>query len=80
MLCPIAGGNWNNWATAGVWAVNCNNARTNSNDYAGFRADSASPRIRKRNGGEEGGTFRPWAKSLCRPPSGSASERRRCGS
>jgi hypothetical protein len=44
MLCPIAGGNWNNGSTAGVWAVNWNNARSNSNDNVGFRSDSALPR------------------------------------
>lgn len=41
MLCPIAGGNWNNGSNAGAWAVNFNNARTNSNTNVGFRADSA---------------------------------------
>lgn len=39
-LCPIAGGNWSNSSAAGVWAVNFLNARTNSNDYSGFRAAS----------------------------------------
>ena len=41
MLVPIAGGAWNNGSGAGVWAVNWNNARTNSNDNVGFRADCA---------------------------------------
>jgi len=39
MLCLLAGGNWNNTATAGVWAVNLNNTRTNSNTNIGGRAD-----------------------------------------
>ncbi len=40
-MCPIAGGNWNNSSNAGVWCLNCNNSRTNSNNNVGFRADSA---------------------------------------
>lgn len=39
MLCLIAGGNWNNTTNAGVWAVNLNNTRTNSNNNVGGRAD-----------------------------------------
>lgn len=66
MLCPIAGGNWNNGSTAGAWAVNWNNARSNSNDNVGFRADSALPRTPDRgDGGAEGDAFLPWAKSWC---------------
>jgi len=42
-MLPIAGGNWNNGVIAGVWALNLNNSRTNSNHNNGFRADSASP-------------------------------------
>ena len=38
MLCLIAGGYWNNTATAGVWAVNLNNTRTHSHAYLGGRA------------------------------------------
>ena len=38
MLCPIAGGGWNDGSAAGVWAVYWNNARGNSNDNVGFRA------------------------------------------
>lgn len=40
MLCVISGGNWNNGSNAGVWALNLNNVRGNSNDNIGFRADS----------------------------------------
>ena len=42
-MCPISGGNWNNSALSGVWNVNFNNSRTNSNNNVGVRADSASP-------------------------------------
>jgi hypothetical protein len=40
MLCPVSGGNWNNAGNAGVWALNLNNDRGNSNNNIGFRADS----------------------------------------
>ena len=82
-MCPIAGGNWNNSSNAGAWGVNLNNARTNSNDNVGFRADSALPRSRQRQGGAEGDVFRPRAKSLCRTLSSRchvAPDRQRAGS
>lgn len=82
MLCLISGATWNNGSTAGVWAVNWNNARSNSNDNVGFRVDS-TPRNPHGYGGEEGGGFRPWAKSFCRPLSSSLArqvERQRGGS
>jgi hypothetical protein len=34
---PIRGGNWNNGANAGVFALNLNNPRTNSNTNIGAR-------------------------------------------
>ena len=34
----FCGGNWNNGALYGVFAVNGNNARSNSNNDIGFRA------------------------------------------
>lgn len=37
-MCLISGGNWNNSSIAGVWALNLNNNRTNSNDNVGLRA------------------------------------------
>ena len=40
MCCVNSGGNWNNAATAGVWYVNLNNSRSNSNNNYGFRSDS----------------------------------------
>ncbi|RGE05699.1 hypothetical protein DW826_12365 [Clostridium sp. AM34-11AC] len=38
MRLPIAGGNWNNGANAGVFNLNLNNARSNSNSNIGFRS------------------------------------------
>lgn len=38
--CPIAGGSWNYVATAGVWAVNWNYARSFSIDFVGVRSAS----------------------------------------
>ena len=38
-MCLIAGGNWNNTTNAGVWYLNLNNHRGNSNTNVGFRAD-----------------------------------------
>ena len=35
---PICGGNWNNTANAGVFNVNLNNPRSNSNSNIGFRS------------------------------------------
>ena len=40
MLCVISGGNWNNGGNAGVWLLNLNNVRGNSNNNVGFRSDS----------------------------------------
>jgi hypothetical protein len=37
---PIRGGNWNNGANAGVFALNLNNPRSNANANIGFRAAS----------------------------------------
>jgi hypothetical protein len=82
-MCPIVGGTWNNGANAGVWALNLNNVRGNSNDNVGCRADSVSPRIPQGNGGTKGEAFRravravrvgcTAAKSECRRLSGSVS-------
>ena len=38
MRLPICGGNWNNGANAGVFNVNLNNPRSNSNSNIGFRS------------------------------------------
>lgn len=38
MRLPIRGGNWNNGANAGVFALNFNNPRSNVNANIGFRA------------------------------------------
>lgn len=57
-MCPISGGNWDNASNAGMWALNLNNNRANSNNNIGFRSDSVSPRIGQPNGGTKGGAFR----------------------
>ena len=66
-MCPICGGNWNNSSNAGVWSMNWNNSRSNSNDNIGFRSDSDSPRTAKADGGAKGDSFlhraSPRAKS-----------------
>ncbi len=63
-MAPISGGNWNNGSIDGVWALNLNNARANSNNNIGFRSDSVSPRNRQRYGGTKGDVFRHFgAKS-----------------
>ena len=38
MRFPYRGGNWNNAANAGVFALNMNNERTNRNWNIGFRS------------------------------------------
>jgi hypothetical protein len=42
-MCLISGGNWNNGSKAGVWTLNLNNNRTNSNNNIGFRAADYDP-------------------------------------
>ncbi len=74
-MCPICGGNWNNSSNAGVWALNLNNSRANSNDNVGFRSDSALPRTQQRDGGAKGGVFlrrASVAKSAATPHPSSA--------
>ena len=44
---PIRGGNWNNGANAGVFALNLNNPRTNANGNIGFRV-ALAPHVRSR--------------------------------
>jgi hypothetical protein len=43
MLLPHAGGNWNNGAPAGVFAVNLNNNSGNNNNNNGARAVRLQP-------------------------------------
>ena len=64
-MCPIAGGNWNNSSNAGVWALNCNNVRGNSNDNYGLRADS-KPRTAPAECGLKGGAFLHLAKAFAK--------------
>src|SRR5690606_14853139 len=37
-MCAVAGASWANGVNAGVWALNCNGARTISDASVGFRA------------------------------------------
>jgi len=71
---PIRLGNWNNAAEAGVFTLNCNNARSNTNTNIGARPDSG-PHILKRKSGTKGGAFlhsvKTFAKSAGRPFSSS---------
>lgn len=60
-MCPIAGSNWNNSANAGIWTLNLNNVRGNSNNNVGCRADSGSPRTPQGEGGTKGDAFRRGA-------------------
>lgn len=76
-MCPIAGGNWNNSSNAGVWALNLNNARGNSNNNVGLRADSKPQRLQPSQSGIKGDAFRRvigavivTAKSVCFRDSG----------
>ena len=76
-MCPIVSANWNNGSTAGVWALNLNNVRSNSNNNVGGRADS-NPNVLKRRIGIKGDVFRlrfmTGAKSECHRVSGRASQ------
>jgi len=66
-MCPIAGGNWSNSANAGVWALNLNNVRSNSNNNVGCRADSVKPRnLNHRYGGAKGDAFRRVANATAK--------------
>ena len=65
MLCVISGGNWNNGSNAGVWTLNLNNVRGNSNNNVGFRADSL-PRPCAAHAAWQRGIDR---RGLCRNPS-----------
>ena len=68
MLCVISGGNWDNGSNAGVWALNLNNVRGNSNNNIGFRADPlpatphAATAVRQR-----GSYRRGWCRNVLLP-------------
>jgi hypothetical protein len=64
-MCPMASGNWNNSSISGVWALNCNNARSTSNDNYGLRADS-KPRTAPAECGIKGGAFLHLAKAFAK--------------
>lgn len=67
MLCPISGGNANNGSNAGVFALNLNNVRSNSNINVGFRCDLSDHGSRAvvATQPEKGASFLPCAKSAC---------------
>ena len=76
-MAPISGGNWDNSSNAGVWTLNLNNVRANSNYNVGFRSDSVSPHTRRRDSGTKGDVFRRFgAKSVGRHLSSSPALRR----
>lgn len=66
MLCPIVSGNWNNSSNAGVWALNLNNVRSNSNDNYVVRADSISPHTACADSGIKGGAFLRLAQAFAK--------------
>jgi hypothetical protein len=47
MRLPIAGGNWNNGADNGVFNLNLNNPRSNSNNNIGFRGSCSALLLRR---------------------------------
>jgi hypothetical protein len=66
-MVAIRGGNWNNGANAGVFNLNLNNDRSNSNTNIGARPDFESPRSWRQHGGTKGDSFRRLgAKSVFR--------------
>lgn len=54
---PRSGGNWDNGSNAGVWALNLNNSRTNSNSNNGLRCDFNLPQTLDRDSGLKGDLF-----------------------
>jgi len=60
---PNRGGNWNNGSNAGVFALNLNNPRSNTNTNIGFRP--ALEGCRKR--GPYGDRVRAFSKGPCHP-------------
>lgn len=61
-MCPIVSANWNNGSLSGVWTLNLNNVRSNTNNNVGGRSDSAPPRTAQADGGTKGGAF--WQCAL----------------
>lgn len=47
---PIRGGNWNNGASAGPFALNANNSRSNANTNIGFRPASGDRQMASAQG------------------------------
>jgi len=66
-MCPISGSNWNNGTNTGVWYVNLNNTRNNSNNNVSFRSDSAKPRnLKQQYGGSKGDDFQRVVNSTAK--------------
>ena len=63
---PIRGGNWNNAASAGVFNLNCNNPRTNSNTNIGARPDSIPLALPCADGGLKGDVFLRLAQAFAK--------------
>lgn len=79
-MCPISGGNWNNSSSAGIWYLNLNNVRGNSNNNVGFRADSASPQgSRFDRSGTKGDAFRRARQRAAKSVGFRLSGRTACG-
>ena len=73
MMCPLAAANWGNGSIAGPGARNFNNARNNSNNNVGFRADCGiSSRLEMSVVEPHGGVLLLDANSAMPPVSGSA--------
>lgn len=61
-MCPIVSANWNNGSAAGVWALNLNNVRANTNNNVGGRADS-NPHAPRGGSGVKGDAFQRDAQA-----------------
>jgi len=65
MLCAISGGNWNNGSLAGVWSLNLNNVRGNSNNNIGFRSDSMPGKPNAADAARQrGSNRRGWCRNV----------------
>lgn len=68
MLCVISGGNWDNGSNAGVWALNLNNVRGNSNPNIGFRADPLPATPHAATAARQRGSYRRgWCRNVLLP-------------
>jgi hypothetical protein len=63
---PIRGGNFNNSSISGVFALNCNNPRSNANNNIGARPDSIPLALPGADGGLKGGVFLHLAQAFAK--------------